>query len=58
MATDDRCLYADVAGEDGCALRATADSPPPTTIQIRELVLENRRLREELAKLRRAIEQL
>jgi hypothetical protein len=47
MSMNEPCLYADVAN-GGCALRATADSPPPTAVQFRELVMENQRLREEL----------
>lgn len=42
------CLYADIAGEHGCALRATADSPPPTAVQMKELLAENERLRAAL----------
>jgi hypothetical protein len=53
LATDYRkrptvCLYADVAGEEDCALRATIDSPPPERVQYRELMLTNERFRKAL----------
>lgn len=38
------CLFADI-DHGNCALRATADSPPPTAVQLRELVIIGNRLR-------------
>jgi hypothetical protein len=37
------CLYGDVAGGT-CALRATADDPPPMAVQLREAVLKIKEL--------------
>lgn len=51
------CLYADVA-DGGCALRATADSPPPTAVQQRESLYRIRDLEGECDALRDRVTQL
>ncbi len=48
------CLYADVA-DGGCALRATADSPPPTSVQLRTLLDTIAEQEAEIERLRGAL---
>lgn len=51
------CLFSDISDGE-CALRATIDDPPPTHVQMRELVLKNKSLVAEIRGLEATIARL